>query len=204
MLLIPVSLQCYEPQSIVRQAFWWTYPSFIPLLSNYQTKGGPECVNGCLFKNKVKEDSPLALFASKGKTGEILDKEHIRDFFNRNIWLRCCLSGCSSSTWEVSVTIFKLFTGFPITRWLLVHFLLSLVLLCPRMPKQRCREERPGRRKIKSKNTGAGVRRPSFLFSLHRKAEQTVLVPWTSHTLHSAKPLSMPGKPCFSLKSRLR
>lgn len=125
-------------------------------------------------------------------------------FSTGNIWLKCCLSGCSSSTWEVSTTIFKLFTGFPITRWLLVHFLLSLVLLCPRMPKQRCREERPGRRKIKSKNTGAGVRRPSFLFSLHRKAEQTVLVPWTSHTLHIAKPLSMPGKPCFSLKSRLR
>ena len=59
------------------------YPSFIPLLSNYQRKGGPECVNGCLFKTKVKEDSPLALFASKGKTGEILDKEHIRDFLNR-------------------------------------------------------------------------------------------------------------------------
>lgn len=59
------------------------YPPFIPLLSNYQRKGGPECVNGCLFKTKVKEDSPLALFASKGKTGEILDKEHIRDFFQQ-------------------------------------------------------------------------------------------------------------------------
>lgn len=138
-------LGCKFPETETR-----TCPSFIPPISNYQRKGGPECVNGWLFKNRVKEDSPLALFASKGKTGEILDKEHVRDFSTgNNIWLGCCLSGCSSSTWEVSITIFKLFTGFPITRWLLVYFLLSLVLLCPRMPKQRCREGRPGRRKLK-------------------------------------------------------
>lgn len=31
----------------------------------------------------MKEDSPVALFASKGKTREILDKEHIRDFFQQ-------------------------------------------------------------------------------------------------------------------------